>query len=69
MQHTTAFQQHNLPQLWIRAGVGATIRFVYLRKLFKPVGNQQCAVLTAVHIITGYQKWSWHQESNIECTT
>ena len=36
------------------AGVGATIRFVPLHKLFKAVGNQLCAVLTALHRITGY---------------
>ena len=54
MQRTTVFQQHNLPGLWTHAGVGATIRFVPLHKLFKAVGNQLCAVLTALHRITGY---------------
>ena len=57
MQHTTVFQQHNLhnhkvmDMCW--SGSYHQI-WGFFRKLFKAVGNQICAVLTAPHRITGY---------------
>jgi len=53
LYHIPVFQQHNLEQLWVRAGVGDTTRYVPLHTLFQRVGHQLCAVLPAVHSLTG----------------
>ena len=49
----STFLHHNLKELWVRAGVGDTTRYVPLHTLFDRLGYQLCAVLPAVHSLTG----------------
>lgn len=47
------FLQHDLEELWVKAGVGDSTRYVPLHILFERLGCQLCAVLPAVHSLTG----------------
>jgi hypothetical protein len=53
LYHMPVFLLHNLEQLWVRAGVGDTSRYVPLHTLFQRLGHQFCAVLPALHSLTG----------------
>ena len=46
------FLQHNLEELWVKAGIGDTTRFVPLHTIFKCIGEDLIAVLPAVHSLT-----------------
>ena len=54
MYHIPTFLQHGLEQLWVRAGVGDTTRYVSLYILFHRLGRQLCTVLPALHSLTGW---------------
>ena len=54
------FFQHGIEELWVRAGMGDTTRYVPLHILFQRLGGSLCAVLPAVHSLTGYDI---HQQS------
>ena len=47
------FLQHNLQELWVRAGIGDTTRHVPIHTLYKRLGCSPCAVLPAIHSLTG----------------
>ena len=47
------FLQHGLSELWVRAGVGDTTRYIPLHTLFQCLGHQLCGILPAVHSLTG----------------
>ena len=47
------FLDYQLPELWLRAGVGDSTRYVPLHTLFDILGRQLCEVLPAVHSLTG----------------
>ncbi len=53
LYHVRQFLQHNLTRLWVRAGVGDSTRHIPLHKLFHRLGNPLCAVLPAIHSLTG----------------
>lgn len=53
LHHMPVFLQHDLEELWVRAGVGDSTRYVPLHILFERLGCQLCAVLPAVHSLTG----------------
>ena len=46
------FLQHNLEELWVRARVGDTTRYVHLPILFQRLGHRLCAVLPTLHSLT-----------------
>jgi len=48
------FFQHGIEELWVRAGVGDTTRYVPLHILFQRLGGSLCAVQPAVHSLTEY---------------
>ena len=52
LNHVPLFQEHNLQELWVRAGVGDTTRYLPLHTLHQCLGNQLCAVLPAIHSLT-----------------
>lgn len=52
LYHLPTFQQYDLQELWVRAGVGDTTRYVPLHTLFQSLGRQLCAVLPALHSLT-----------------
>ena len=47
------FKGHGLKELWIRAGVGNTTRYIPLHSLADRLGTQICKVLIALHHLTG----------------
>ena len=49
----TIFNEYNLSELWFRAGVGDTTRFVPLHTLYQKLGSKLCEVLPALHSLTG----------------
>ena len=51
--HMPVFLDHQLQELWLRAGVGDSTRYVPLHTLFDILGRQLCEVLPAVHSLTG----------------
>jgi hypothetical protein len=53
LYHIPLFQEHNLEELWVRAGKGDTTRYVPLHTLYQHLGHQLCSVLPAVHSLTG----------------
>ena len=53
LYHMPYFLQLNLKGLWVRAGVGDTTRHVPLHTLYERLGKDMCAVLPAVHSLTG----------------
>ena len=53
LYHMPFFLQHNLEELWVKAGIGDTTRFVPLHTIFKCIGEDLSAVLPAVHSLTG----------------
>lgn len=53
LYHMPVFIQHGIEELWVRAGVGDTTRYLPLRKLFQRLGDSLCNVLPAVHSLTG----------------
>lgn len=53
LYHMQVFLQHNLEELWVRAGLGDTTRYVPLHTLFQNLGQQLCAVLPALYSLTG----------------
>ena len=52
LYHMPFFLQHNLEELWVKAGIGDTTRFVPLLTIFKCIGEDLIAVLPAVHSLT-----------------
>ena len=52
LYHMQVFLQHNLEELWVRAGLGDTTRYVPLHTLFQNLGQQLCAVLPALYSLT-----------------
>ena len=53
LYHMPVFLDHQLQELWLRAGVGDSTRYVPLHTLFDILGRQLCEVLPAVHSLTG----------------
>ena len=53
LYHMPVFLQHDLAELWVRAGVGDTTRYVPIHTLFQRLGSRLCAVLPALHSLTG----------------
>ena len=53
LYHMPVFIQHGIEELWVRAGVGNTIRYLPLHTLFQYLGGLLCDVLPAVHSLTG----------------
>ena len=53
LYHMHVFLDHQLQELWLRAGVGDSTRYVPLHTLFDILGCQLCEVLPAVHSLTG----------------
>jgi len=47
------FLQFGIEELWVRAGIGDSTRYVPLHTLSKRLGQRLCAVLPAVHSLTG----------------
>ena len=47
------FLKENLKELWVRAGVGDSTRYVPLHTLYDRLGSNLCSVLPAVHSLTG----------------
>ena len=52
LHHIPVFVQHDLDELWVRAGVGDSTRYVPLHILSQRLGNRLCAVLPALHSLT-----------------
>ena len=53
LYHMPVFLQHDLKELWVCAGVGDTTRYVPLHTLHDHLGRRLCAILPAVHSLTG----------------
>ena len=53
LHHMPVFLQYNLEELWVRAGIGDSTRYVPLHTLFERIGHHLCKVLPAVHSLTG----------------
>ena len=47
------FKTYNLNELWVKAGIGDSTRHIPVHTLHHRLGNQLCAVLPALHCITG----------------
>jgi hypothetical protein len=47
------FKGHGLKELWIRVGVGNTMRYIPIHSLADKLGTQICKVLIALHHLTG----------------
>ena len=45
--------QKGLKELWVRAGVGDTTRYIPLHTLYEWQGSELCKVLPALHSLTG----------------
>lgn len=45
--------RNGLKELWVKAGVGESVRFVPLHTLYDRLGADLCSVLPAVHSLTG----------------
>ena len=54
LYHMPVFLHHGIEEIWVRAGVGDTTRYLPLRTLFRRLGGSLCDVLPAVHSLTGY---------------
>lgn len=48
-----ALKSHGLKELWIKLGLGDSIRFVPIHILAEKMGQDLCQVLPAVHTLTG----------------
>jgi len=46
-------QSHGLSELWVKAGIGYSTRFVPIHVLAAQIGENSCQVLPAVHVLTG----------------
>ena len=44
---------HGLSELWVKAGVGDSTRFIPIHVLAAQIGENLCQVLPAVHVLTG----------------
>ena len=53
LYYTDVFHLHGLQQLWLRAGIGDSTRFIPLHTLAARMGTPLCKVLPAVHSLTG----------------
>ena len=53
LYHMPTFVHHNIEELWVKAGIGDTTRYVPLHTIFKCIGKDLSAVLPAVHSLTG----------------
>ena len=53
LYHMPAYQQKGLKELWARAGVGDTTRYIPLHTLYERLGSELCKVLPALHSLTG----------------
>ena len=51
--YVPVFLQEGLTELWVRAGRGASIRYVPLHTLHARLGQNLCRVLPALHSLTG----------------
>lgn len=47
------FKTHGMFELWMRAGVGDSIRYIPVHVLAGKQGHELCDVLPAVHALTG----------------
>ena len=53
LYHMPVFLGKGLEELWVRAGVGETTRYVPLHTMYTKLGHDLCRVLPAVHSLTG----------------
>ena len=53
LHHMCVFEKKGLEELWVRAGVGASTRYLPVHDLYGRLGNDMCLVLPAVHCLTG----------------
>ena len=53
LYHMPVYVHHGIQELWVKAGVGDTTRFIPLHTLFQRQGPSLCNVLPAVHSLTG----------------
>ena len=53
LYHILGYVQHGLQELWIKAGVGDTTRYIPLHTLSQRQGASLCNVLPVVHSLTG----------------
>ena len=53
LYHMLVYVEHGLQELWVKAGVGDTARYIPLHTLFQHQGASLCNVLPAVHSWTG----------------
>ena len=53
LYHMPVFQRKGLGELWVRAGVGETTRYMPLHTMYEKLGHDLCRVLPAVHSLTG----------------
>ena len=53
LYHMPVFLQKGLKELWVRAGVGDTTRYMPLHILYERLGSELCKVLPALHSLTG----------------
>ena len=47
------YVQQGIKELWVKAGVGDTIRYIPLHTLYQRLDASLCEVLPAVHSLTG----------------
>ena len=52
LHHMCVFEKKGLEELWVRAGVGASTRYLPVHDLYGRLGNDMCLVLPAVHCLT-----------------
>ena len=53
LYHMKRFLNQGLKELWVRAGVGDTSRYIPIHVLHDRMGGDLCSVLPAVHSLTG----------------
>ena len=53
LYHMPVFLRKGLEELWVRAGVGETTRYVPLHTMYEKLRHDLCRVLPAVHSLTG----------------
>ena len=53
LHHFPTLRQNGLQELWIRAGIGDTTRYLPIHTLAMKMGRQMCSMLPAAHALTG----------------
>ena len=53
LYHWSALNSHGLEELWIKAGVADTSRYIPLHSLSAKIGPELCRILPAIHSLTG----------------